>query len=66
MGGTAAIELTAVRVTALAAVSALPLLVRIVRTGLGCGVSLTAATIGTTAEVGWVSHPLGAAVVRCP
>jgi hypothetical protein len=46
MGGWAAIDLTAVRATALAAVSALPLLVRIVRTGNGDGVTLVAATIG--------------------
>jgi hypothetical protein len=66
MGGSAAIELTVVGASAPAAVSALLRLVRIVRTGNGCGVSLAAAAIGTTAEVGWVSHPAGAAVVLRP
>jgi uncharacterized protein with PQ loop repeat len=56
VGGQDLIELTAIGATILAAIGAAPQLVRLLRTGDGAGVSLTAATVGCATEVGWVFY----------
>lgn len=54
--GSAAVELAAVTATILAAVGVAPQLRRLVRTGDASGVSLAAAALGVSTEVGWVFY----------